>query len=171
MKNVKLIAFDVDGTLTDGALIFGADGIPGVKFNISDGLAFRMAHTAGLIIAVVSGRKSDAVRIRMQGLKTPEVHLGIENKRDVLAQIARKYDLAPDQTAFVGDDINDIPAFEAVGVKIAVANAAAELKRRADYITTLPGGSGAGREAIETILKAQGRYEQVVEQYLKEISG
>lgn len=170
MKNVKLIAFDIDGTLTDGTVLFGPNGEHEKQFNIADGLGFRLAHSAGFVLAVISGRECEAAKVRMQGLKTDEIHLGIDNKKAVLAEICKKRNISPEEIAFVGDDINDIPAFDFVGTKIAVANAAAELKRRASYITTLAGGFGAGREAIETILKAQGRYDEAIDRYLKELT-
>jgi 3-deoxy-D-manno-octulosonate 8-phosphate phosphatase (KDO 8-P phosphatase) len=171
MKDVRLIAFDVDGTLTDGGVYFGPHGEEHKRFNIADGLGFRLALSAGFKLGIVSGRKSEQVRNRMEALGVTEILQGIDNKRDALLQLMAKHDLAPEQVAFVGDDINDIPAFEAVGVKIAVANAVQYVKNRADYVTHAFGGNGAGREAIEAILTAQGRLEAALEQYIAEISG
>lgn len=170
MKDVRLIVFDVDGTLTDGSVHFDDEGREHKHFHIADGLGFRLAEAAGIKIAIVSGRKSGAVSRRMNRLPAEDVLQAVGDKSAALRDLMKRHDLAPAQVAFVGDDLNDLLAFDAVGVRIAVANAVPELKRRADYITERPGGHGAAREAIEAILRAQNRYDTAVAQYLIDIA-
>ncbi|HEX5324081.1 MAG TPA: HAD-IIIA family hydrolase [Capsulimonadaceae bacterium] len=170
MKEVWLIVFDVDGTLTDGTVHFDSKGREHKRFHIGDGLGFRMAEAAGLRLAIVSGRKSKAVESRMSRLPSEDILQGVGDKASALRDLMSRHDLTPAQVAYVGDDLNDLLAFDAVGVRIAVANAAPELKRRADYITERRGGHGAGRDAIEAVLRAQGRYDAAVAQYLIDIA-
>ena len=166
MQNIKLIALDVDGTLTDGTLLYGSDGGQAKAFHVADGLGIVMALAAGLRIAVISGRSSRAVETRMAELKVADLVQNCGDKAAALTQIMAKYKLSPDQTAFVGDDINDLPAFAVAGVKIAVADASETLKAEADWITPRRGGHGAVRDAVEEILRRQGRLEEAVATYL-----
>ena len=169
MKDVRLLIMDVDGTLTDGGLYVGPGGEEHKRFHIADGLGIRMAHAAGLRTAVVTGIVSEPVRVRMEGLGSSDVLLGIGNKELAVAGLKAKYGLGDSQVAFIGDDLNDLPAFDAAGVRIAVANAVPQLKARAHYVTSTPGGSGAVREAIEAILAAQNRLDEAIECYVREI--
>ncbi len=166
MQNVKLVALDVDGTLTDGTLLFGEDGVRLKAFHVADGLGIVMAQSVGLKIAVISGRSSRAVEARMAELRVTDVVQDCGDKATAVRGLLAKYDLRPDDAAFVGDDINDLPAFDAVGVKIAVADAAEHLKARADWVTPRMGGHGAVRDAIEEILRRQGRLDAAVAAYL-----
>ena len=170
MKDVRVIVLDVDGTLTDGVVHIDDEGREHKHFHIADGLGFRLAEAAGIKVAIVSGRKSRAVERRMNRLPADDVVQGVGDKAEAIRKMMARHGLEPSQVAFVGDDLNDMLAFDAVGVKIAVANAAPELKRRADYITQRAGGDGAAREAIEAILRAQDRYDEAVAQYLVEIA-
>ncbi len=170
MQNVKLIALDVDGTLTDGTLLFGEDGARLKAFHVADGLGIVMAQAAGLRVAVVSGRTSQAVEKRMAELKVTDVVQDCGDKAAAMRALLKKYDLRPDQAAFVGDDVNDLPAFDAVGVKIAVADGVEHLKARADWVTPRAGGHGAVRDAIEEILRRQGRLDAAVAAYLARTS-
>ncbi|MDR3710202.1 MAG: HAD hydrolase family protein [Capsulimonadaceae bacterium] len=170
MKDVRLLIMDVDGTLTDGGIYIGPAGEEHKRFHIADGLGIRMAHTAGLRTAVITGIVSEPVRVRMESLGSSDILLGIGNKKNAVQSLKEKYGLLDEQVAFIGDDLNDLPAFEAVGVRIAVANAVPQLKQRAHYITTTPGGAGAVREAIEVILTAQDRLARAVDGYVEEIT-
>lgn len=169
LGEVDLIAFDVDGTLTDGGLYFGEGGEEHKRFDIADGLGFRLALLAGLRVGIISGRSGGSVTARMKALGVTDVMLGVGDKAQALTALANRFRTPLARVAYVGDDLNDIPAFEIAGVKIAVANAVDEVKMRADYVTVLSGGHGAGREAIEAVLRAGGRYEQAVSAYLKEL--
>ena len=167
MQNIKLIALDVDGTLTDGTLLYASDGSQAKAFHVADGLGIVMAQAVGLRVAVISGRASPAVEQRMAELKVTDLIQNCGDKAAALRTLLAKYDLNPSQAAYVGDDINDLPAFEVVDVKIAVANASKLLKARADWVTPRPGGAGAVRDAIEEILRRQGRLSAAVEAYLE----
>jgi len=167
LTDIRLIAFDIDGTLTTGAIQLDAGGNEQKQFSVLDGLGFRLAEEADISVAVISGRSSKAVMARMSSLPEGNVLLGVKDKASALACLQSKLGVTREQTAFVGDDLNDIPAFSNAGLKIAVANADPQIKRLADYITTKSGGFGAGREAIEWILKRQGLYESAVQKYLE----
>lgn len=169
MQNVKLIALDVDGTLTDGTLLYSDDGVQAKAFHVADGLGIVMAQAMGLKIAVISGRASRAVERRMTELKVTDLVQNCGDKAAALETLLAKYELRPEEIAYVGDDINDLPAFAVAGVKIAVANAEGALKAQADWITPRPGGLGAVRDAIDEILRRQGRLDEAVQAYLKAV--
>lgn len=166
MELVQLIVLDVDGTLTDGTVLYGQDGAESKAFHVADGLGIVMAQAVGLRIAVVSGRRSLAVERRMAELHVEECLLGIGDKSLAVRGLIAKYALSPEAVAFIGDDVNDLPAFDTVGVRIAVANGSRLLRDRADWVTPRAGGRGAVRDAIEEILRRQGRLEQAVAAYL-----
>ncbi len=166
MQNVKLIALDVDGTLTDGTLLYDSGGGQAKAFHVADGLGIVMAQAAGLRIAVISGRTSRAVETRLAELNVTDLVQNCGDKAAALTQLLAKYNLRPDEAAYVGDDINDLPAFGVAGVRIAVADASEHLRASADWVTSRPGGRGAVREAIEEILRRQGRLDEAVTAYL-----
>ena len=169
MQNVKLIVLDVDGTLTDGTLLYSDGGGHSKAFHVADGLGIVMAQAVGIRVAVLSGRTSRVVETRMAELGIEDVIQNCGDKAQVLNELLEKYHLRAKEAAYVGDDINDLPAFEAVGVKIAVANASEYLKARADWVTPRAGGAGAVRDAIEEILRRQGRLDEAVAAYLARI--
>ena len=166
MQSVKLIALDVDGTLTDGSLLYGESGEQNKRFHAADGLGIVMAQVVGLRFAIISGRENAGVRKRMAELHVADVIEKCGDKAAALRDIQAKYGLRTEEIAFVGDDLNDLPAFSVVGVKIAVANAAAQLRNQADYVTPRAGGYGGVRDAIEEILRHQGRLDEAVQAYL-----
>ena len=170
MQNVKLIVLDVDGTLTDGSLILSDDGRQIKAFHVADGLGIVMAQAVGLRVAVVSARTSPLVASRMAQLGVADVVQDCGDKGAAVRALLEKYDLHPDEAAFVGDDVNDLPGFDAVGVRIAVANAAEYLKTRADWVTPRSGGRGAVRDVIDEILRRQGRLDEAVAAYLARTS-
>ena len=167
MLNVKLIILDVDGTLTDGTIGYSDDGTQTKRFHVADGLGIVMAQAVGLKIAVVSGRASQALETRMAELRVTELVLGCGDKAAAVSALLAKYELSPSEAAFVGDDLNDLPAFGAVGVKIAVADASEIIKAVADWVTPRPGGRGAVRDAIDEILRRQGRLEDAARVFLE----
>lgn len=159
---------DVDGTLTDGSMVFlGDEQIK--SFSVYDGLGIRLAMNYGLKIAWVTGNVTASVAERARTLGVEAVYQGARYKTTSMRRIAADYGLSVDEIAFIGDDLNDLSAFDHAGVKIAPANAVAEVKARADLVTERPGGSGAVREAIEAILKARGEWESAVESFLQEL--
>jgi len=166
MKNVLWFVMDIDGTLTDGTLEYSSDGVDRKRFHAADGLGIVMARACGFRIAAISGRTSLSAHKRLTELKVDRIFEGIGDKALVLRVLLSDEGLAPDQVAYIGDDINDLPAFDVAGVRFAVGDASEILKRKADHVTVRNGGRGAVREAIETILKAQGRLDEAVEAYL-----
>ena len=181
-RKIKLLLFDVDGVLTDGKLFFvpensqafgqpsaaqSAHGQVEVKgFHAHDGAAISLARLGGLKTGLITNRMSETVALRARDLKLEHVHQGVRNKGACFKEVVDQEGLKPEEAAFVGDDVIDLPAMRAGGLAIAVKNARAEVKQEAHYITPHAGGDGALRDAIEFILKAQGKWKQVVEDYI-----
>lgn len=163
---IKLLALDVDGVLTNGTLIINADGSESKFFNSLDGHGIRMWQRAGLKVALISGRASLPTERRAEQLQIEYVFQDCHYKLPVLEQLAGQLGLLPENIAFVGDDLTDMPVIRYVGFGVAVANAVDEVKQCADYVTTRPGGSGAVREVIEYILKNSGRLQELMKRYL-----
>lgn len=157
-KAIRLLILDVDGVLTDGRLVYGPAGEELKVFHVQDGLAIVGAQRSGLIVAVISGRASPAVSRRMADLGVLEVHQGKDDKEAVLAALLRRQRVAPREVAYMADDLPDLPLLRRVGLALAPANAAAEVKRVAHWVGRRAGGEGAVREAVETILKARGSW-------------
>jgi len=155
MKDIKLIAMDVDGVLTDGSIIYGAGDLEIKVFYVKDGQGITLARRAKIEIAFITSRVSDALIKRAKDLGVIEVHQGVEDKWECLKKIIKRYNITPKEVAYIGDDIIDIPVMKKVGFPVAVADAVEEVKNIAKYITKTPGGRGAIREVIEMILKQQ----------------
>lgn len=169
LSAVRLFAMDVDGVLTDGGIIVpGAEGEV-KRFHVSDGLGLQLAQLAGIEVAWISGRKSAAVERRAAELHITHVQQGVGNKAVALATLAGDLGLSKSEVAYMGDDWNDLPAFTVCGVRLAPANAPAEIKGIVDLVTEHCGGSGAVREACDTILKARGSWNTAVEKYVASI--
>lgn len=162
LKAIKLLAMDVDGVLTDGRIVYGEKGQELKAFNVKDGLGLSQASQAGIITAIITGRSSEAVRRRAEELHINYCLQGVNDKRRALHGIMEELRLTPKEVAYIGDDINDLAAFDLVGYPIAVSDAVEELKGAAAYICKRPGGDGAVREVAEMILKAQNRWEDIV---------
>ncbi|MBI3626099.1 MAG: HAD hydrolase family protein [Candidatus Rokubacteria bacterium] len=157
-KAIRLLILDVDGVLTDGRLVYGPAGEELKVFHVQDGLAIVAAQRSGLIVAVISGRASPAVSRRMADLGVLEVHQGTDDKEAVLDTLLRRRRVTPQETAYMADDLPDLPLLRRVGLALAPTNAAAEVKRVAHWVGRRPGGEGAVREAVEAILRARGNW-------------
>jgi len=160
---VRILFVDVDGTLTDGAVAFSADG-DGRSFYIRDGIALQWARDQGVNTVVISGRGSKAVEGRMRDLDL-EFYLGAEDKVDVARKILEREHVDWDVCVMIGDDLPDVPLMKRVGWPIAVGDAHPEVKRIAKTVTAAPGGRGAVREAVERILRHNGSWQRVLERY------
>ena len=196
-KKIRLILFDVDGVLTDGKIwIFPAPAgaqqsvlertaehaekggfafhsqslIEAKGFHAHDGTAISLARLGGIKTGVITKRISETVALRARDLRMEHVHQGIQDKLTVFEQILREEALEPAEAAFVGDDVIDLPVMRSCGFAIAVANARREVKAEAHFVTPHSGGDGAARDAIEYILKAQGKWKKVVSEYICERS-
>jgi 3-deoxy-D-manno-octulosonate 8-phosphate phosphatase (KDO 8-P phosphatase) len=165
-QDIKLVIFDIDGVLTDGTLFFDNAGEEYKAFNSRDGHGIRMLMECGLDAAVITGRKSTLVEHRMHDLGVTTLYQGYRDKRPAFADLLQKQGLEPTQIAYVGDDVIDLPVMKQVGMAIAVQDAHPFVIEHADYVTRTPGGRGAAREVIETILQAQGLLKDKLESYL-----
>ncbi len=170
-KKVKLVITDVDGVLTDGSIYKGGNEITYKSFNnfelkkfsVLDGAGVALARLLDFHIAFISGRKSSATEIRANELNITDVYNGTLNKMTPYKDLKSKYSLNDEDIAFIGDDIIDLNLMENVGAPIAVANAYHLVKETAIYTTSLPGGQGAFREAIDWLAMCQGRYEEGIQ--------
>jgi 3-deoxy-D-manno-octulosonate 8-phosphate phosphatase (KDO 8-P phosphatase) len=171
-KNIKILIFDVDGVLTDGQIFVipnaEGHGIEAKGFAAHDGLGISLGRLGGLRIGIITKRNSQTVAIRANDLKLEFIYQGQSHKMDAIRDILAKTGATIDQLCYVGDDVIDLPVMRQCGLSIATANARKEAKAAAHYVTPNPGGFGAGRDAIDFILTAQGTLEKVIEQYLDE---
>ena len=163
---VKLLLFDVDGVLTDGRLVIGDDGLEFKAFNSRDGHGIKMLQRHGISVGIITGRTSDVVKHRVKDLQIKHVYQGCKEKLPVYQKLIKKLKLKPEQTAFVGDDVVDLPIMLQVGLAVAVHNAHPLAKQHAHWITPSIGGYGAAREACEMILHAHGVYHAEMQHYL-----
>ncbi len=166
-KKLKLLILDVDGVLTDGKLFFDNDGNEYKSFHAQDGHGIKMLRQTGVEVAVISGRKSQSVALRMKNLGIEHVYQGHENKIAAFNALIEKLGITPEQAAHVGDDVIDLPVMIRVGLAIAVNDANFAVKQHADWCTTLPGGQGAVREVCDFIMQAQGHFDDMLNAYLK----
>lgn len=163
---VRLLALDVDGVLTDGRLYFAEDGQELKTFDTQDGHGIKMLMQAGVQVAIITGRNTQLVARRARNLGVQHLMQGREDKLVALRELTAELGIALEHIAYVGDDWPDLPALRAVGLGVAVANAHQELCTHADYTTRLEGGRGAVREVCDLILKAQDRYDAALAPYL-----
>lgn len=166
-SRIKLLLMDCDGVLTDGRIWILENGEDQKAFHTRDGLGIDLWHRAGLKSGIISGRTSSAVERRARALGISFVYQGCEDKQEAFAKTVLQAGLIDTEVGFVGDDLNDIPLMMRSGLAIAVADAAADTRDRAHYVTNERGGRGAIREVIELILKAQGRWEDLLRHYLE----
>lgn len=150
--DIKLLILDVDGVLTDGKIYISDNGIETKSFNIQDGLGLKLLLDNSINIAVISGRKSNATKIRLRELGIKHAYFGVADKTKVFNALKKKFRLKDKNIACIGDDLPDLPIMQKVGFSIAVANAVQKVRDISDYITKAKGGDGAVREACELIL-------------------
>jgi 3-deoxy-D-manno-octulosonate 8-phosphate phosphatase (KDO 8-P phosphatase) len=160
----------------EGGFGFHGLGAPGHSlieakgFHAHDGTSISLARLAGIKTGLITKRISETVALRARDLKLEYVRQGVSDKRTCFEEVVREAGIKPEEAAFVGDDIIDLPAMRAAGLAIAVKNARAEVKQEAHYVTSNAGGDGALRDAVEFILKAQGKWKKIVEAYIGERS-
>ena len=155
LRQIRLLILDVDGVLTDGSITYTGSGEELKTFHVRDGSAIKLWLRAGHKLALLTGRTSHAVTRRAAELGIPLTLQGREDKAAALEEIVAATGIAPENACAAGDDLADLALFGRVGVRFAVADAVPELRAAADLVTMLPGGRGAAREVIETLLKAQ----------------
>jgi 3-deoxy-D-manno-octulosonate 8-phosphate phosphatase (KDO 8-P phosphatase) len=166
-SHIKLLLMDCDGVLTDGRLWLTADGDEQKTFNTHDGLGLSLLHRAGLKSGIISGRNSKAVARRAGELGVEFVRQGDPDKIAAFEEVMKLAGVTEAEVAYVGDDLPDIPLMQRSELAVAVADAVAETRSVAHYVTRAKGGRGAVREVIEMILKSQGRWQELVGSYLK----
>lgn len=150
---IKLFAMDVDGTLTDGHIYMGNDGELFKSFHVKDGLGIKLLKDYGIIPAIITGRQSKIVENRCLELGLTEFHQGVKNKAAKLHELMDKYQLTPNQVAYIGDDMNDLSAIKTAGVTFAPADCAESLRPYIDILLTKPAGEAPVREAVDMILR------------------
>jgi len=165
-SRVKLLLMDCDGVLTDGRIWILENLDDQKAFNTHDGLGLELLHRAGLRSGVISGRTSSALARRAQALGMSYVKQGFSDKRAVFEEILVDANVSHSEVAYIGDDLTDIPLMRLVEFSIAVGDATMETRGQADYVTKAVGGNGAIREVVELILKAQGRWNELLKTYL-----
>jgi YrbI family 3-deoxy-D-manno-octulosonate 8-phosphate phosphatase len=165
-KKIELILSDVDGVLTDGGVLYDNQGIEIKKFSIRDGLGVKLWQKAGFKFGMLTARTSHIVKVRAAELNVEIVRQGFEDKLPVAKEVIAELGLSPEQVCQIGDDLTDLPVMRYVGLGIAVADAAPELRKAADYVTSVPGGRGAVREVVEVLLKSKNRWEGLIRDYL-----
>jgi 3-deoxy-D-manno-octulosonate 8-phosphate phosphatase (KDO 8-P phosphatase) len=163
---IKLLIFDVDGVLTDGSLFLGDDGQEYKAFHSQDGHGIKMLQRHGIRCAVITGRTSKVVEHRMRNLGIDLIYQGQEDKLEGFADLLERLGLEPEQVAYMGDDVVDLPVMRKVGLAIAVSNAHPWVIRHAHWQTPRAGGRGAARDACEMLMEAHGVLQQELESYL-----
>lgn len=164
---VKLLILDVDGVMTDGSIIYDSVGREIKVFNVRDGHGIKMLKRGGVVCALITSRTSQVVKRRAEELDIGLVYQGALKKLRAYEDILKKTGFLPQETAFVGDDLVDLPVLRRVGFSVAVADGVDEVKGAADYVTRNPGGKGAIREVVEIILKVKGKWPAVTERYME----
>jgi len=156
-RKIKLLLLDVDGVLTDGRIILDNKGNELKAFHVRDGHGIKLAQRAGIVVGIITGRKSDVVKIRARELGIQEVHQGAKEKIAVYEALINKYGVSDDEVAYVGDDVVDLDIFKRAGIAVAVADADPSVKPYVDMVTRTKGGRGAVREFINIALKSRGK--------------
>ena len=166
LERIRLLLLDVDGVMTDGSIVYGAEGQEIKRFHVRDGLGIRLVMRAGIKVGVVTGRQSEALMHRCRDLGIGLIYAGVSDKAAQLDRIVAQTAVQAENIAFAGDDLVDLPLMRRIGLSIAVADAHEIVKAHADLITTAPGGAGAVREICEALLKSQGRWESILKEFL-----
>jgi 3-deoxy-D-manno-octulosonate 8-phosphate phosphatase (KDO 8-P phosphatase) len=170
-RRIRLVGLDVDGVLTDGGIYLGdvAGGpLEFKRYDIQDGLGVFFLREAGLLVAIVTGRVSESVRLRAHELRADDLYQDAQaRKLPGLLRILERRGVSLEETAFVGDDFPDLAIMRQVGLPVAVGNAVAEVRRVSTVQLRQPGGHGAVREFAELLLRARGQWEDVVERYVR----
>jgi 3-deoxy-D-manno-octulosonate 8-phosphate phosphatase (KDO 8-P phosphatase) len=164
-RRVRMILMDVDGTLTDGRLAVLPDGEEIKSYNVKDGLGVLLAQIVDIKIGIITGKRSEGLVKRAERLKITELHQGVIDKKPVFDDILRRHGLAPEEVAYIGDDLNDLAIMAACGLAAAVADAHTVVRKKAHYVCKLAGGEGAFRELVDFIIGAQGKWDVVTARF------
>ncbi len=162
IKKIKLVILDVDGVMSDGRIVIDDNGVQSRNFDIKDGMGVVALKMLGVEVAIITSKRSGAVRHRAQELKIERFYEGIKKKTEAYAEILEDMGICDEEVCYVGDDLVDLSMMNRVGLPIAVGDAIPEVKEAAAYITEARGGYGAVREVAEMILKTQGKWEKLL---------
>lgn len=165
LNRIKAFAFDVDGVLTDGSIISTTEGDLLRTFDSKDGLGMRLALMLGYPIGIITGGNSPSIENRFKLYKINDIYMGSHNKLPDFLHFCKKYELKPEEVAYIGDDLPDIPVLQSCGLAVCPSDAAVEVKEICDYISSYKGGKGCARELIEQVLKIAGKWEFDVNTY------
>jgi 3-deoxy-D-manno-octulosonate 8-phosphate phosphatase (KDO 8-P phosphatase) len=166
IQAIRLIAFDVDGILTDGGLYLSDSGEEFKRFNSLDGHGLKMLKSSGVELAIITGRTSRCVELRAKNLGITRLYQGVEDKWGAMQKLLAELKLTPDAAAYMGDDVVDLPVMRRVGFSATVPNAPQLVRDHAHYLAQREGGNGAVRETCELIMSAQGTLDAQLAQYL-----
>jgi len=155
-RRIRLVAFDVDGVLTDGRLYYSENGDAMKAFDVRDGMGMKLLQDAGITLAIITSRRAPSVALRAKDLGISHVQQGVADKRSGFDALLGELAIEAEEAAFMGDDLIDLPVFRRCGFAVTVADAPAVLKRHADYVTRATGGRGAVREFSEMLLHSRG---------------
>lgn len=158
LTKIRALVFDVDGVLSSETITLHPSGEPMRTANIKDGYALQLAVKKGLIVAIITGGRTEAIRVRYEGLGVKDIYLGAAVKTREFAHLMEKYALHPDEVLYMGDDIPDYEVMRLCGCPVCPADAAPEIKAVSCYVSHRTGGHGCGRDVIEQVLKAQGKW-------------
>ena len=161
-KDIKLVILDVDGVMTDGRIVIDDNGVESRNFDIKDGMGVVVMMMSGVEVAIITSKKSGAVRHRAEELKIKRFHEGIKKKTEPYEEMLKEMGITDAQVAYVGDDLVDLSMMKRVGFPVAVADAVDEVREAAVYVTKARGGYGAVREVAEMILKAQDKWDKIL---------
>ncbi|MBE6303987.1 MAG: HAD-IIIA family hydrolase [Bacteroidales bacterium] len=158
LKKIKALVFDVDGVLSKETIPMHPSGEPMRTVNIKDGYALQLAVKAGYRVAIITGARTEAVKVRYRGLGITDVYVGASVKKDIFEEFLYMYELSPEEVMYMGDDIPDYEVMQMCGLPCCPADAATDIKNIAKYISPVKGGEGCGREVIEQIMRAQDKW-------------
>ncbi len=165
-SKIKLLILDVDGVLTDGKITYTESGEEIKSFNVKDGLGIKLLQKAGIEVAIISGRKSKVTEIRANELGIEKIFQGIADKKEIFNELINELKITKEETAFIGDDFNDVLLLKEVGYSATVLNSPNELKEIVDVVINAKGGEGAVRIFIENILKRNNQWKNIINTYL-----
>ena len=158
LNKIRAIIFDIDGVLSAETITLSADGVPLRTVNIKDGYAIQLAMKLGLRIIILTGATTPSVRVRYEGLGVEYIYLGCSVKIETYRQLLKQYDLTDEEVMYMGDDIPDLEIMRCVGCPVCPKDACPEIKEVSLYVSDRKGGYGCGRDVIEQVLRAQGKW-------------
>ena len=158
LKRIKALVFDVDGVLSRTTVPMALTGEPLRTVNTKDGYALQLAVKCGFHVAVITGARNESLKVRYNGLGIKDVYTGASIKKECLEELMLMYELAPEEILYMGDDIPDYEVMQIVGLPVCPADAAVEIKQLSKYISSINGGEGCGRDVIEQVMRAQGKW-------------